>query len=65
VCPKVQDITTDELHDLIVAAVTETMEDMIEDFLAVRSPEYIQSIEEAREDYQNGNVKPLEKALDV
>jgi len=41
------------------------MEDMIEDFLAVRSPEYIQSIEEAREDYQNGNVKPLEKALDV
>lgn len=64
-CPRVQDISTDELRDLIAATVTETMEDVIEDFLALSSPEYIQSIEEAREDYRNGNAKPLENVLNA
>ena len=60
-----KDLTTDELRDLIAAAVTETMQDMMEDLLAISSPRYVQSIEQSRKDYQHGNIKSLDETLDV
>jgi len=46
-------------------AIRGTMEDLIEDMLALSSDEYLQSIEEARTDYKEGRVKCLEELFDV
>ena len=64
-CPRVQDLTTDELRDLISSAVRTAVEDALEDLVALQSPEYLRSIQEARRDYQEGNVTPLDEALDA
>ena len=48
---KVKDLTVMELHTLISDTVKETMEDLIEDILALSSDEYLHSINEARNDY--------------
>lgn len=63
--PKIQDLTTDELRELIQDTVSETMADMMEYWLALNSHEYLQSVEEARKDYAAGHVTPLEDILDV
>jgi len=62
---KVKDLTTDELKSLISNTIKETMEDLVEDMLALSSGKYLKSIEEARRDYREGRVKPFEKILDV
>ena len=41
------------------------VEDLIEDMLALSSDEYLRSIEEARADYEKGNVRDLEEIFDV
>ena len=64
-CPRVQELTTDELRDLISSAVRTAVEDALEDLVALQSPEYLRSIQEARRDYQEGNVTPLDEALDA
>ena len=64
-CPKVEELTTDELRDLIAGAVKTAVEDVIEELVALSSPEYLRSIEEARRDYREGNVTPLDEALDA
>ena len=43
--------------------VKETMEDLIEDILALSSDEYLHSINEARTDYKEGNVKSFDEVL--
>ena len=62
---KVKDLTVVELHSLISDTVKETMEDLIEDILALSSDEYLYSINEARTDYKGGNVKSFEEIFDV
>ena len=62
---KVKDLTVVELHSLISDTVKETMEDLIEDILALSSDEYLYSINEARTDYKEGNVKSFEEIFDV
>jgi hypothetical protein len=62
---KVKDLTIGELRSLISDTVKETMEDLIEDILALSSPGYLRSIEEARSDYKEGKVKSLEELFDV
>ncbi|MCD4766224.1 MAG: hypothetical protein K8R34_06910 [Methanosarcinales archaeon] len=62
---KVKDLTVVELHSLISDTVKETMEDLIEDILALSSDEYIHSINEARTDYKEGKVKSFEEIFDV
>ncbi|MEK7396965.1 MAG: hypothetical protein AAB116_08520 [Candidatus Poribacteria bacterium] len=51
---KVKDLTVEELQSLISDTIKSTLEDLIEDMLALSSDEYLQSIEEARKDYKEG-----------
>ena len=62
---KVKDLTVGELQSLISDTVRGAMEDLIEDLSALSSDEYLRSIEEARSDYKEGKVKPLEDVFDV
>ncbi|MFH0925786.1 MAG: hypothetical protein V1872_09200 [bacterium] len=62
---KVKDITIDELKILISDTIKDTMEDLLEDMLALSSKEYVSSIKEAREDYEDGKIKYLEELFDV
>jgi len=55
--------TVSELKALIPDTVKESVEDLIEDLLALSSYEYLGSIEEARKDYKEGRVKYFEKRL--
>ncbi|MBW8873703.1 MAG: hypothetical protein JF614_01970 [Acidobacteria bacterium] len=45
---------------MIQDTVRATLEDLIEDLQALASPEYLDSIAEAREDYRQGKTVPLE-----
>lgn len=63
--PKVKDLTVKEFRTLISETVKEIFEDIMEDFLALTSDQFIKSIEEARADYKEGKVKHLEEILDV
>ncbi len=58
---KVNELSVDELRALISETVRDTMEDLIEDFLALSSEEYLSSIQEARKDYKKGRVKKLDE----
>ncbi|MBC2701226.1 MAG: hypothetical protein HF976_07410 [ANME-2 cluster archaeon] len=60
-----KDLTVMELHSLISDTVKETMEDLIEDMLALSSDEYLHSINEARNDYNEGRVKKFEEIFNV
>jgi len=62
---KVKDLTVDELQSLISDTIKSTLEDLIEDMLALSSDEYLQSIKEARKDYKEGRIKYLEDIIDV
>ena len=62
---KVKDLTVMELHSLISDTVKETMEDLIEDMLALSSDDYLYSINEARNDYNEGRVKNFEEIFNV
>jgi hypothetical protein len=60
-----KDLTLDEFNSLVSTTVKKTvkeaMEDVMEDMLALYSKEYINSIEEAREDYKTGRIKSIEE----
>ena len=56
---KVKDLTANQLRSLVSDTVRGTMEDLIEDLLALSSKEYLKSIEQARDDYIKGKVKSL------
>jgi hypothetical protein len=62
---KVKDLTVEELQSLISNTIKSTLEDLIEDMLALSSDEYLQSIKEARKDYKEGKIKYLEDIIDV
>jgi hypothetical protein len=62
---KVKDLTVEELQSLISDTIKSTLEDLIEDMLALSSDEYLQSIVEARKDYKDGKIKYLEDIIDV
>lgn len=62
---KIKDLTVEELQSLISDTIKSTLEDLIEDMLALSSDEYLQSIEEARKDYKEGRIKFLEDMIDV
>lgn len=61
----VKDLSVVEFRSLMSDAIRSTMEDLIEDMLALSSDEYLQSIEEARTDYKEGRVKFLEELFDA
>jgi len=62
---KVKDLTVVEFQSLISDTMRATLKDLIEDVSALSSPEYLKSIEEARNDYREGRVKHLEELFDV
>ena len=62
---KVKDLTVAEFQSLISDTMRATLKDLIEDVSALSSPEYLESIEEARNDYRDGRVKHLEELFDV
>ena len=62
---KVKDLTVAEFQSLISDTMRATLEDLIEDVSAFSSPEYLKSIEEARNDYRDGRVRHLEELFDV
>ncbi|MBD3191660.1 MAG: hypothetical protein GF308_13515 [Candidatus Heimdallarchaeota archaeon] len=57
---KVKDMTAEELQKLITDAVTNAVEDLMEDILGLSSESYLKSIEEARKEYQEGKITKLE-----
>ena len=63
--PKVKDLTVEELKTVIADTVTESMQDIVEDILALSSEEYLRSIQEARNDYKEGKVKSFEDIFGV
>ncbi len=62
---RLKDMTADEVKTLISQTVRETMEEFLEDILALGSEHFINSIREAREDYKRGDVKNFEEVFDV
>jgi hypothetical protein len=58
---KVKDLTVVEFQSLISDTMRATLKDLIEDVSTLSSPEYLESIEEARNDYRDGRVKHLEE----
>ena len=62
---KVKDLTVGKLKSLISEAIKESLEDLIEDIVALSSDKYLRSIEEARTDYKKGRIKRLEEISDV
>ena len=62
---RVKDLTVGELQSLITDTIKSALEDVLDDIAALSSDEYLQSIEEARNDYKTGNMKRLEDLFDV
>jgi DNA primase large subunit len=56
---RVADLTTGELEQLVENTVRRTIEDYVETLEALSSASYLESIREAREDYQSGTVTNL------
>jgi DNA primase large subunit len=56
---RVADLTTGELERLVENTVRRTIEDYVETLEALSSASYLESIREAREDYQSGTVTNL------
>ena len=62
---KVKDLTVVEFQSLISDTMGVTLKDLIGDVSTFSSPEYLKSIEEARNDYREGRMKHLEELCDV
>ena len=62
---KVKDLTVVEFQSLISDTMRATLEDLIEDMSTLPSPEYLECIEEVRNDYRDGRVKHLAELFGV
>ena len=54
---KIKDLTIEEFQSLISSTVKDTIEEAMEDLLALSSENFLESIKEARNDYKKGNYK--------
>ena len=61
---RVSDLTVDELKEIISDSVKDSIENVLEDIVALQNEKYICSIEEARKDYQKGRVKKFEEIFE-
>lgn len=55
----VKDLSVEELERVIETVARRTIEDFLEDREALASRPYLDSIEEAREEYRSGETTPL------
>ncbi|KYK28232.1 MAG: hypothetical protein HXS48_19810 [Theionarchaea archaeon] len=62
---KVKDLTVIELQNLISDTVRASVEEVLEDIVALSCKEYLHSIKEARRDYKEGRVKQFKEVFDV
>lgn len=60
---KVNELTVDELKDLISSVVQEKLDDMLEDVKLMLDSEYVNSIKEAREEYKQGKITSIDDIL--
>ncbi len=56
---KLSDLSIEEFQNLVSETIKDTMEDYMEEILALSSQEYLDSIQKAREDYKMGRVEKL------
>ena len=61
---RIGDLSIEEFRSLVSETVRNSVEDAVEDFIALQSSGYVQSIAQAREDRLQGRVKHLEDCLD-
>jgi len=61
---QVSELRVEELEGIVAHTVRGVLEEWFEDMEALLSRSYVDSIEEARTDYQKGKVKRLEELLD-
>lgn len=57
---KIADLTVNEFQLLINQTVHKVFEEISEDILALSSPEYLESIKDARQDFKEGKIKTFE-----
>jgi len=62
---KIADLTVNEFQLLIDQSIHKAFEEISEDFLALSSPGYLESIEEARQDFKAGRTKTFEEVFNV
>jgi hypothetical protein len=62
--PAVKDLSIDDLRNLIRDTVEEALDHRLEDLAALSSGAFLRSVEEARTDYREGRVTPLDDLLD-
>ncbi|RLG68788.1 MAG: hypothetical protein DRO07_03085 [Candidatus Iainarchaeum archaeon] len=62
---RLKELTVSEFKALVSTTVKESVEDIIEDFIALNSRNYLRSIKEARKDYREGKVKEFGELFDV
>jgi len=62
---RIKDLTVMELQNLISDTVRASMEEFLEDIVALSSKQYLHSIKEARRDYKEGRVKQFKEVFDV
>lgn len=60
---KVNELTVDELKELISNVVQEKLDDMLEDVKLMLDSEYVNSIKEARKEYKQGKVTSIDDIL--
>jgi hypothetical protein len=60
---KVEEISIEELKTLISNCVRESIEDAMEDLVALNSKPYCDSVEEARKDIREGRFKSMEEVF--
>jgi hypothetical protein len=61
----IKDLSVEELQTLISSTVRETMEDVIDDMIALSSESFLRSIDQSRKDYKEGRIKPFEEVFNV
>jgi len=61
---RVSDLTTEELERIVENTVRRTIEDYLEDLKALGSSTYLDSIREAREEVQRGDITTLAELHD-
>jgi hypothetical protein len=57
---KIADLTVNEFQLLINQTVHKVFEEISEDILVLSSPEYLESIKDARQDFKEGKIKTFE-----
>jgi hypothetical protein len=62
---KISDLTVNEFQNLVHQTVYKAFEDVAEDILALSSPDYLNSIEEARDNFKKGKTKTFDEVFHV